>query len=95
MACKPVLPPSPSDESLKRCLQGTTRLAGPLDCHPDDAELVAALRYLQGHGPPSPPVWSVLRAAARRGDLFIVTREAGNSEERLARLQQANSTPRR
>jgi hypothetical protein len=37
--------------------------------------------------------WNVLRQAARRGDLFIVTRQAGDSLERLAKAKKRRTAP--
>ncbi len=68
-------------------LSAGLRTPAVLDCHLADQQLLLAIRYLAGSGPMSEPVWDVLRQAARRGDLFIVTREAGDSEHRYARLQ--------
>ncbi len=70
-------------EGIKRALRGP---AGPA-CHPGDLRLLTAMQYLRSEAPMVDVVWNELRSAARRGDLFVVTREAGNSEDRLARLQ--------
>jgi hypothetical protein len=64
-----------------------TATLSSIDCHPEDRELLSALQYLKRGCPMNEPVWRILTQAAARGDLFIVTREAGDSEDRLARLQ--------
>lgn len=74
-------------EPTKRHPAAGLRTPAELDCHLADQQLLAAMRDLAGTGPMTEGAWNVLRQAARRGDLFIVTREAGDSEHRYARMQ--------
>jgi len=64
-----------------------------LDCHLEDQQLLVAYRVLRGSGPLNELAWNVLRQAARRGDLFIVTRQAGDSLERLAKAKKRRTAP--
>jgi len=68
-------------------LQDAIRRFGATDCHPADQQLLVALDYLKQGGVMNENVWRTLARAARDGDLFIVTREAGDSLDRLGRLK--------
>jgi len=58
-----------------------------IECHPEDRALLLAFQHLKHGSPMNKPAWRILSRAAACGDLFIVTRESGDSEDRLARLQ--------
>jgi len=68
-------------------LQDAIRRFGATDCHPADQQLLWAVDYLKRGGPINESVWRTLARAAREGDLFIITREAGDSLDRLGRLK--------
>ncbi len=86
MALHPHLPTGPT-QGMIQGLRNAVRFLGPPDCHDEDQELLAVMHYLKGGNPPTERAWRVLASAAVRGDLFIVTRGAGDSLDCLARLQ--------
>jgi hypothetical protein len=61
-----------------------TATLSPINCHPEDRELLSALQYLKRGCPMNEPVWRILSQAAVNGDLFVVARHSGDSLDHLA-----------